>query len=283
MLAEFKEKTYEKYFGYELARLTRIAYSPDQCDEALLGFDDAFYLPFPRLFSYHLVSKRRRPRVQVGMAIADIDADLAKIASHFPPFRFNLFIQYKRPEYLRQPQASEWRSWRKPYYRFGLTPHQQKLLERIAARAAKRAAVVYASPAFWTGKELFDFASAERVVQQSNIAHAKALSGHERYTYVEPGSKGIARSDPEELSGPTFSEVLRAGLASDGLPFARHVKDAANLVIAAAREDAHAYQRLIQARAALGLAEVNQDFLMNAMVTLEALSDAFDISYIAIG
>jgi hypothetical protein len=29
MLAEFKEKTYEKYFGFELARQTKVTYSPD--------------------------------------------------------------------------------------------------------------------------------------------------------------------------------------------------------------------------------------------------------------
>jgi hypothetical protein len=34
MDSEFKEKTYEKYFGYEIARLTNHhTFSPDQCDE----------------------------------------------------------------------------------------------------------------------------------------------------------------------------------------------------------------------------------------------------------
>lgn len=42
---EFKEKTYEKYFYGELCRQTQICYSPDQCDEHFLGFDDAFFLP----------------------------------------------------------------------------------------------------------------------------------------------------------------------------------------------------------------------------------------------
>ncbi len=43
MKAQFKEKTYEKQFGIEIGRLTNIVYSPDQCDEKYLGFDDAFF------------------------------------------------------------------------------------------------------------------------------------------------------------------------------------------------------------------------------------------------
>ncbi|MFD2250849.1 hypothetical protein FHS82_001395 [Pseudochelatococcus lubricantis] len=44
METEFKEKTYEKYFPHEVARLTNIMFSPNPCDEALLGVDDALWL-----------------------------------------------------------------------------------------------------------------------------------------------------------------------------------------------------------------------------------------------
>jgi len=67
MLAEFKEKTYEKYFGFELARLTTVTFSPDQCDEAFLGFDDAFFLPWelPRHQLLH-ISRHQSGNPRIG-------------------------------------------------------------------------------------------------------------------------------------------------------------------------------------------------------------------------
>ena len=284
MFVKFKEKTYEKFFAIEVGRHTRRTFSPDQYDESFLGFDDAFHLRFDLLYSYGIVRRRRRSkRIQDGITISEIDDSLAKIASHFPRFRFNLFIQYKRPEYVKSPNAAEWTSWRKPYYRFDLTEHQQRLLERIAHRAANRAAVIYASPAFWRDEDLFEFAEAETVIQRSNIAHARLLAGHERYTYTDPGSKGRAYSDPEDVSGPTFSEILQASLASEALTFARHIKQAAQMVIDASREDSMTFSLLSHARLALGLREFTENSLADALVTLEAFSDAFHTSYIAIG
>jgi hypothetical protein len=60
MLAEFKEKPYEKYFGIELGRRTNVTFSPDQCDEGFLGFDDAFFLPMPSLEGKRTILVHRR-------------------------------------------------------------------------------------------------------------------------------------------------------------------------------------------------------------------------------
>lgn len=40
---QFNERTYEKYFGRQLARATKSPYSPDLRDEYYLGFDEAFF------------------------------------------------------------------------------------------------------------------------------------------------------------------------------------------------------------------------------------------------
>jgi hypothetical protein len=72
-LSEFKEKTYEKYFGFELARRTKITFSPDQCDEEFLGFDDAFYLPQLHLFPWLPYLRRSRRQRISGISSRDID------------------------------------------------------------------------------------------------------------------------------------------------------------------------------------------------------------------
>jgi hypothetical protein len=46
MWAEFKEKTFETAFVGELRLLTNVIYAPDQCDEALLGFDASAFVPW---------------------------------------------------------------------------------------------------------------------------------------------------------------------------------------------------------------------------------------------
>lgn len=51
MKIPFKEKPFEKQFGIEIGRRTNTIYSPDQCDERFLGFDEAFFLPLPHLLS----------------------------------------------------------------------------------------------------------------------------------------------------------------------------------------------------------------------------------------
>lgn len=127
MLAQFKEKTFEKYFGHELARLTKVTFSPDQWDEALLGFDEAFHLPMLILHNLLRAPGRRRRNLP-GIELSEIERLGDELSASLPPFKFNLFVQYKRPEYLRSTIAREWASWHKPYFRYETTPHQQDAL-----------------------------------------------------------------------------------------------------------------------------------------------------------
>jgi hypothetical protein len=73
MRVEFKEKTYEKYFGFELARRTKITYSPDQFDESFLGFDDAFFLEGPILMSLLRHTRRRHWTRLTGLQFSELD------------------------------------------------------------------------------------------------------------------------------------------------------------------------------------------------------------------
>jgi hypothetical protein len=178
MKIEFKEKPYEKYFSHEIARLTNVSFSPDQCDENFLGFDDAFLLPFEYLLSIAPYVRRSRHLHRSGIVLRELDHLAEKVVERMPPFRFNLFVQYKRPEYLRTRGAREWSHWHAAYYRFEITPHQQRLLERLDAASHGRAATVYASPAFRSSSDLWRFAESEKILDNSNVAsHGNRLNG----------------------------------------------------------------------------------------------------------
>ena len=289
MRAEFKEKTYEKYFGFELARRTNVTFSPDPCDEAFLGFDDAFFLELRwlwRLAPY--IRRSRRSRLH-GLRISELDHICDAITKRCPPFKFNLFVQYKRPEYLSRSSALEWPCWQRPYFRYEITPHQQGLLARIEQQSHGRAATIYASPAFWQTNDLWDHVEAERVVDQSNMASVGRLNGHTRFSYCAAGSFGRGHSDPVDVESPSFQQTLEGGMRQEGLSFNEHIKLAARRVNESVTGDELAASLLAQARAAILGGEGSEgerpieESLLYALATIEAFRDAFDISFYAVG
>lgn len=283
MDTEFKEKPFEKYFSIELARLTKFTFSPDPCDESFLGFDDAFWMPLPWM-AMHMpyVRHRRRARRQ-GFSISELEHIADEFAERMPPYRFNLFVQYKRPVRLISQVAPEWGEWGTAYYRYITTPHQQALLVKIEEQSHGRAATVYASPAFWRASELFEFAKNETVVANSNIASVGRLSGHHCYTYINAGFQGKGHSEAMDISSPSLEEVVTQGLQGDAVPFKRHLKQTANLIAESVDSSEDAAPLFQQARAALVDENVGNDSLTGALATISAFCDAFSVSYYAMG
>lgn len=289
MQALFKEKTYEKYFGHELARKTNITYSPDQCDEASLGFDEAFHLP-PKLLAELLphMRHRRKPRLH-GHSMSEFDFVGDELSKRLPLFKFNLFVQYKRPDYISRSDGKEFWSWKKPYFRFDTTSHQQLILEKVSQQSLGRSATVYAAPAFWKSKDLFDNARNGIIVGQSNIVMAERLRGHSRFSYCQPGHLGKGHSDPVDIESSGFDRILSDGLLQEGLQFNIHIKRAAKQIEEAAREVDDCAQLLGLARSLIldGFEDLKPDdgpsSFSYAIATVRAFSEAFDISYYAIG
>lgn len=279
MKTEFKEKTYEKYFSQEIARLTNISYSPDQCDENFLGFDDSFLLPLDHLLFIAPYVRRSRHLRRTGIVLRDLDYLTEEIIGRMPPFRFNLFVQYKRPEYLRSRGAREWSHWRAAYYRFDITPHQQLLLERLDAASHDRAATVYASPAFWSASDLWQFVEAEQILDNSNVSSAGCLTGHGCYTYVEPGHRGIGHSDPKDIESPSLRKIVAAGVENNESVGAKeHIINTAKIVRQAVGRDDETAMLLKQAEAPYLFDTPPRSQLIQALTTLMAFSDAFAIS-----
>jgi len=282
MNIEFKEKTFEKHFGHELARKTNITFSPDQCDESILGFDEAFFMPEEWFFRFGPYVRHRRRKRLTGTEIRKFN-NLGKIiAEHLPDFKFNLFVQFKRPTYLISHGAKEWSDWKQSYYRYETTPHQQEALERIDAQSYGRAATIYASPAFWRAADLYEHVRNDAVVKHSNMASAGKLKGHEHYSYFEPGYFGKGHSETAEINSDPIEKIIAAGFEkNESLPLNQHLKKTASAIIEATNKSDLVTPIFHQVQTALGFENLDPDSLYDTIVTIRIFSEAFGVHYYA--
>lgn len=280
---EFKEKTFEKHFGHELARLTNFTFSPDQCDESLLGFDEAFFMPeewFFRIGPY--VRRRRRSRL-TGIEIDEFNKLGKEIARHMPDFRLNLFIQFKRPTYLTSRGAKEWSDWRQSYYRYETTPHQQEALERIDAQSYGRAATIYASPAFWQADDLWKHVRSNAVVDHSNMTNVAKLKDHEHYSYIEPGYFGKGHSETVDIESDPLQQIIGTGFERNGpLPLNQHLKKTAAAIMEATSSSDLVTPVFQRVQTAMGFENLNPNSLYDAIAIIGIFSEAFDVRYYAL-
>jgi hypothetical protein len=281
---EFKEKTFEKYFGHELARLTNITFSPDQCDEALLGFDEAFFMPEEWFFLFGPYVRRRRRERLTGIEIDKFNKLGKMIASHMPDFKLNLFVQFKRPTYLTSRGAKEWSDWKQSYYRYETMPHQQEALERIDAQSYGRAATIYASPAFWQAEDLWKHVRSDAVIEQSNMASVAKLKDHEHYSYIAPGYFGKGHSETDDIESDPLQQIRGTGLErSEPLPLNQHLKKTAAAIIEATSGSDLVTPVFQQVQTAMGFEDLNANSLYDAMAIIKIFSEAFNLRYYALG
>ena len=207
MRCEFEEKTYEQYHNMELVGKSKIFFPPGQKQESILGFDSALFSKNKNFWKlWRRISWWRDllwpfwPQVPVGVYLDDIFwEDFREVIDKEIglKFRFNIFIQYKRPEYMKSNRAKEFVYWRCPYYRYDIDIHQQKILRQIEQRFNEQVIVVYASPAFHTIKQLFDYFCKGKLIENSNYVKPSTLDSHQRWTYTNSGTEGLAFSEPE--------------------------------------------------------------------------------------
>ena len=136
-----KKKTYEQYHNSELLGKSNIIFPPGQVQENILGFDSVLF----SINKYFWKLWRRIPRwrkllwrfwslIPAGVYLDDIFwEDLKEVIDKEirVKFKFNIFIQYKRPEYLKSNRAKEFIHWRCPYYRYDIDIHQQQILSQM--------------------------------------------------------------------------------------------------------------------------------------------------------
>lgn len=218
MRAEFEEKQFEQALNFELASANRFLYTPGQCLENTLGFDVGvftrnldFWNLFPnyRFFRHYFHHFYLHPEgIELRREMWDELEREFDNEHFFPAIKFNLFIQHKRPEYLSRSNAAEWDSWNCSYFRYYLTPHQQEALEHLDNRIQNNGIVVYASPAFYTLRELWNVKINNTLVTNTNFIQASKLSYHSKFTYYQAGNYGIGFSEPEQIESFNFSKKI---------------------------------------------------------------------------
>ncbi len=214
MLAEFEEKQYEQHLNIELLQGSNLIFPPGQHLENVLGFDAALFTrnkafwrhflggyPWYRRFFKNYLNGLYFPKDAFELEEA-FDNDL-------PQFKFNAFIQHKRPERMVKDTASEWQSWRRDYYRYKVLEHQQETLENLESSVGNDGIVTYASPAFHTKEEFWDAHKNRSFIQRSNYCQPHKLTGHYAYTYIDAGTTGIAHSEPEEVESKHLLQELQ--------------------------------------------------------------------------
>ncbi|MCG9710971.1 hypothetical protein L1D46_19570 [Pseudoalteromonas sp. Isolate3] len=103
------------------------------------------------------------------------------------------------------------------YWRFDITDHQQEILEKVSQNLRRRALVVYASPAFHTLDELYNHTEAQAIVENTSFVKVERLHNHKQWNYYQPGTNGVAHSEPEFIEDiPFYSMIEQAGEFSEG-------------------------------------------------------------------
>lgn len=204
-LAEFEEKELEGPLNAQLTTGSGLIWTPGQVLEAVVGIDAALMVTDAAFWA----SVGFGP-VPPGLPASPLwwpgwpavnDRPLFAFRTP-PPFRLNLFLQYKRPYFLKR--GKEYRHWRSAYFRFDLTPHQQRALEACANSLGDRGYVAYGSPAFSRRADLFTFQEQRSLAANTHFAPALELSKHSRYTYVSARSAGKGHSDPVTIEPVHF-------------------------------------------------------------------------------
>lgn len=215
MYAQFEEKTYEQHLTSELVHSRRLFFPPGQVLENIVGFDVAlrtsnrtFWKLFPHMHPWwHRMFFMHPPGTLLRH---EWWQKLEDEIEHFPKFKFNCFIQAKRPNRMVRFVAAEYAFWNKPYFRYDTFNSQQRALELLAQKTSGKGIVVYACPAFHTNGELWTAIASGQLVKQSNFCEIEKLNGHSRYSFASPGNVGIGHSDPTPIESKPFEQTLDA-------------------------------------------------------------------------
>jgi hypothetical protein len=151
MRSTFEEKTYENYFNSELDRRSEIFFPLGQVQEGSLGFDASAFSNNRQLWRrlghpFWFFHPFR------GAPLQEIADEMEHVLQHeienVPKMKANVLFQYKKPEYIKQSNGSEWYLWNRSYYRYDIYQEQQELLMHIHRKFKGSILLIYAAPQF---------------------------------------------------------------------------------------------------------------------------------------
>lgn len=208
MKAEFEEKDFEAPLYNELRFGSHRIATPGQVFEGKFGIDAALEAEHPlfwELFGFYDIPK--------GVVLNDLRWGFMwrKLGRKrmLPTFNTNLLVQAKRPIPLSRPSSLlKSYGFNSKYWRFEITAHQQELLEKVSQNLRRRALVVYVAPAFHTLDDLYSYTEAQTVVENATFVKVEKLHNHNQWKYYQPGTSGVAHSEPELIEDVPFYSMI---------------------------------------------------------------------------
>lgn len=203
MQCAFEEKQFEQLLSSELVVRRPILYPAGQVLKYVIGIDSAVQ---SRNNDFWNLWKNRRWSFfqwwRLGLYMEPWVWDrLEDRINMFPKFKVNIFLQYKRPEFMVTSSSKEWDYWNSAYYRFDIDSYQQNILYNLEQRTLDDAIVVYACPAFSERQKLLQYGEQRQIIKNSNFVEPHNLHNKQRYTFVSAGKTGIACSQPLQIEG----------------------------------------------------------------------------------
>ncbi|WP_297492798.1 hypothetical protein [Acidocella sp.] len=114
------------------------------------------------------------------------------------------------------------------------------------------------------------------------------MGDHKKFTYVSPGANGKGHSEPEDISDTPFETIASSRESQEGLSFPAHIKVTAKAILSSLEGRLDDLNLLNSARGAIlyrhGIEsdDVPSESTVAALLTVEAFSDAFNVSYYAL-
>jgi hypothetical protein len=208
-LTEFEEKEYENPLNHQLLLSSNNIWTPGQVFEKVFGIDAAIFAmdyPFWKLFGSSTIPS--------GVSLDSYRWNyrwrfIHRTIKKFPSFKVNLLIQAKRPSYRFGINAQYAKNGIKNHYwQFKITPHQQRILEKLETKLGTDALVIYACPSFHKFAELDNFISNGNLVSNSTFVKPSKLKGHTKWVYDQPGTNGLACSKIDKQTDKKFEDQI---------------------------------------------------------------------------
>ncbi len=202
---QFAERQYEAAVHIELAQGGASPFVPTQQIEAYLGIDAA--ADPDKFHAIWRILSIRIPR-RTALSPALWPALPHRFHDQVPGRLCSLFMQFKTPVFQDSPRSKYHGRLGGPYFQVGITSHQQKALLQLQTKVRNRAAVRYASPAFWSRAE-FDLHDEKRqVLVNSAFAAPSRVRNHRKWMYTGATGKALFNPEPEDADGEGWSGLI---------------------------------------------------------------------------
>lgn len=292
--AEFEEREFETPL-YSQLQHTRLVWLPGQVLEGHVGFDYAALCMDSRIWDIH----------DIEVPFSGVLLDELRFLWHIrrarnprslPNFELNLFLQAKRPEYIKRVSSKlRQRGINGPYWRFNIETIQQKLLDSLAGQMQGKGLVCYASPAFHRLSQLYSHITSGTIVENSTFPDAPILAGHSKWNYDQPGNVGVANVEPRYIEGDPLLERLSSLLSDqsrfDEGDYSSHLGRLSEIVVSCVKQISQShesrtalfFQRLSSIDNVFDRFEGAESSAIRSYLTVQAFCKSFGLRWFAVG